>query len=67
MTVEQRRDLDQDLAAMITNLTNIANLLRACNGDMDITVLRAEEASGAVQRLVWALEGRYIKRQHAGG
>ena len=66
MTAEQRRNLDQDLGAMIENLENIAILLRACNGETDMTVIRAEEAGGAVQRLVWAVERRQAKRKQAG-
>jgi len=42
-------------------------VLRACYGATDMTVIRAEEATGAVQRLVWAVERREAKRSHAGG
>lgn len=56
MTREQRQALDQDLSAIMENLKSIANLVRACYGDMDATVTRAEEATGAVQRLIWAVE-----------
>jgi len=56
MTKEQRETLDQDLASILENLGGIANLLRACYGDKDSQVLRADEAQGAVQRLLWALE-----------
>lgn len=62
-----RKLLDRELAAMISNLKNTAKLLRACYGETDITVLRAEEAGGAVQRLVWAVERRNAKQQHASG
>lgn len=67
MTVEQARNLDESLKAIFENLKDIANLLRACNGETDITASRAEEAGGAVQRLIWAVERRYPKHQHAGG
>ncbi len=67
MTEEQRQYLGQDLAAMMENLVNIANLLRACHGDRDMTVVRAEEARGAVQRIVWAVERRHANRHGAGG
>jgi hypothetical protein len=32
-----------------------------------MAVYRAEEAGGAVQRLVWAIERRNAKQQHASG
>ena len=67
MTEEQRRYLDQDLKATMENLENIANMLRASCGETDMTVIRADEATGAVQRLVWAVERREAKRSHAGG
>jgi signal transduction histidine kinase len=56
MTKDQRQTLDQDLATIMESLRRIANLLRACYGDMDPPVYRAEEARAAVQRLLWALE-----------
>lgn len=55
MTKDQRQILDQDLAAILESLGNIANLLRACYGDTEPPG-RAEEARAAVQRLLWALE-----------
>ena len=67
MTDEQRQWLGRDLAAMTDSLDGIANLLRACYGERDMTVIRAEEASGAVQRLVWAVERQQAKRQRAAG
>ena len=67
MTDEQRQCLERDLTSMTENLDVIANLLRACYGDGDMTVIRAEEASGAVQRLVWAVERKFAKRQRAAG
>lgn len=67
MTDEQRQDLDRNLTMVINSLRNVANLLRACHGEADMTVFRAEEASGAVQRLVWAVERRDTKQQHASG
>ena len=67
MTEEQRRYLDYDLRAMMENLENAANLLGACYGATDMTVIRAEEATGAVQRLVWAIERRQARRRHADG
>jgi len=56
MTKDQRQTLDQDLATIMESLGSIANLLRACYGDADPSVYRAEEALAAVQRLLWALE-----------
>lgn len=67
VTEEQRRYLDQDLKAAIENLENIANVLRGCYGERDMTVIRAEEAAGAVQRVIWAVERRQAARSHASG
>ena len=65
MTEAQCQYLDQDLSAMMENLENIANLLGASYGDKDMTVFRAQEATGAVQRLLWAVERRQAKGSHA--
>lgn len=67
MTEEQRRSLDQDLKATMRTLESLTNVFRACYGGTDMTVLRAEEATGAVQRLVWAVERREAKRSQASG
>lgn len=56
MTTEQRENLDHDLATILTGLSDVATLLGACYGNKDPRYVRAEEAQGAVQRLVWALE-----------
>ncbi len=56
ITKEQREILYHNLATIMENLGDIANLLSASCGDKDPQVARAEEAQGAVQRLVWALE-----------
>jgi hypothetical protein len=66
VTEEQRRYLDQDLKAATQNLENIASVLRGCYGETDRTVIRAEEATGAVQRLIWAVERQQAKGSHAG-
>jgi hypothetical protein len=55
MTKEQRTILDQDLATIMKNLSDITNLLNACYGDTDPRVARAEEFQAAAQRLLWAL------------
>jgi hypothetical protein len=67
MTDEQRQCLDHNLTAIMGDLDDIANLLRACYGGGDMTVMRAEEASGAMQRLVWAVERRHTKGQPGAG
>lgn len=56
MTDDQRQTLDSDVATIMESLRSIASLLRACYGDKDPRVWRAEEARGAVQRLGWAVE-----------
>ncbi len=67
ITEEQRRDLNESLAAVMRTLDSAAILLRACYGENDASVMRAAEASGAVQRLIWAVERRGAQRQGAGG
>lgn len=56
ITQDQRQMVDRDLAKIMESLGGITTLLRACHGDKDERVYRAEEACGAVQRLLWALE-----------
>ena len=56
MTKEQRETVDRDLVKIMKNLGDIAILLGACYGEMDQRLARAEEAQGAVQRLIWVLE-----------
>ena len=55
MTNDQGQALKEDLKAVMDTLSNALALLRACYGDNE-PVGRAEEASAAVQRLVWAVE-----------
>jgi hypothetical protein len=56
ITEDQQHTLNQDLASTGENLERTTILLRACYGEKDKRVIRAEEARGAVQRLIWALE-----------
>jgi hypothetical protein len=56
ITAIQEDCVAQDLARIMENLGNIAGPLRACYTEKDHPVFRAEEARGAVQRLIWALE-----------
>jgi hypothetical protein len=56
MTEDQQQTLNQELESTVTNLEDMTILLRACYGEKDMRVVRAEEANGAVQRLIWALE-----------
>lgn len=56
LTKDQRQTLDRDLATITESLENIASPLRVCYGDADRLVYQADEASAAVQRLLWAME-----------
>jgi hypothetical protein len=56
MTETQQQTLNEDLASTVENLERTTTLLRACYGEKDTRAIRAEEARGAVQRLIWALE-----------
>ena len=56
LTKDQRQTLDRDLATITESLENTASPLRVCYGDEDRLVYRSDEASAAVQRLLWAME-----------
>jgi hypothetical protein len=56
MTEDQQQTLNEDLASTVENLQRTTILLRACYGEKDTRVIRAEEARGAVERLIWALK-----------
>jgi len=56
LTNDQRQTLDRDLSTVMETLRAISSVLRGCYDDDDLRVWRADEACGAVQRLLWALE-----------
>src|SRR5579863_4508264 len=56
ITKEQRETLDRDLATIMKTLGDIAILLRGIYGEKGQPLTRAQEAQGAVQRLIWVLE-----------
>ena len=60
-TVEQRRQLDQDITDIEDRLQSITTLVRACYGPDSQPAIRADEVAGAVQRLKWELERRELK------
>ena len=66
LTVEQRRQLDQDIAIVQERLQNISVLMHACYGDESQPAIRADEVDGALQRLKWQLERMKAKAQTAG-
>ena len=65
LTVEQRRQLIQDLASVEERLEAIAVLMRASYGDDSQPAIRAEETAAALQRLKWELERAQQKKQAA--
>ena len=67
LTVEQRRRLDQDIAIVQERLQNISELMHACYGDESQAAIRADEITGALQRLKWELERIQPKAQTAAG
>jgi hypothetical protein len=67
LTVEQRRRLDQDIAIVQERLQNISALMHACYGDESQAAIRADEITGALQRLKWELERIQPKAQTAAG
>lgn len=56
LTGEQLRQMKRDLEEMKVRSDEMASLLGAGFGDEDQRTLRAQEVSGAIQRLQWAME-----------
>jgi hypothetical protein len=56
MSQEPSDILDYDFATVMKNLGSMASLMSARYGYEDLRAVRAEDARGAVQRLLWALE-----------
>jgi len=67
LTSEQTAQLRDDLALIEERLQAIVILMRACYGEQSQAAIRAEETSGALQRLKWELERVQQKTQTAGG
>ena len=66
LTEEQAVQLRNDLALVEDRLDDIAVLMRVCFGEASQAVVRAEEASAALQRLIWELERTNLPKQAAG-
>lgn len=56
ITIEQSRNLNRDLAEIISRLDRIVSVLRVSFDQEDPPVFRAQEVRAAVQRLVWAID-----------
>jgi hypothetical protein len=56
MTIEQSRNLNQDLTEIKARMDHILTVLRVSFDEEDAPVFRAQEVRAAVQRLVWALD-----------
>jgi hypothetical protein len=67
LTIDQRRQLDQDLNIVQEGLKNIAVLMHACYGDESQAAVRADEVDAALQRLLWELERMKSETQTAAG
>jgi hypothetical protein len=65
ITVEQQRQLEQDLKLIQERVQAIDVLMHACYGDESQAAVRADEVDAALQRLKWELE-RLTKSQAAG-
>jgi hypothetical protein len=63
---EQQAQLRDDLTLVEERLRDIAVLMRVCYGEGSQTVIRADEANAALQRLKWQLERTQQKTQAAG-
>ena len=67
LTSEQNAQLRDDLAVIEERLQAIVVLMRACYGEQSQAAIRAEETSGALQRLTWELERVQQKTRTASG
>jgi hypothetical protein len=67
LRVEQRKQLDQDLACVEERLEAIAVLMCACHGDDSPLAIRAGEVAAALQRLKWELERTEQEKLAAAG
>ena len=65
ITVEQQKQLEQDLKLIQERVQAIDVLMHACYGDASQAAVRADEVDAALQRLKWELE-RLTKTQAAG-
>ena len=56
LTADQFRQIEQDLAEMRVRAEEIFHLMSVGCGESDPRTSRAEEITGAIQRLQWAME-----------
>ena len=56
LTAEQFHQIERDLAEMRVRAEEIFHLMAAGCGESDPRTARAEEVTGAIQRLQWAME-----------
>jgi Trm5-related predicted tRNA methylase len=66
LTAEQTVQLRRDLALVEERLQDIAILMRISYGDDSQAVIRADETSGALQRLKWEFERTQVRALAAG-
>jgi hypothetical protein len=56
LTIDQVRQVKNDLDGMRARAEEISQLMQAGYGDADRKFIRAEEVNAAIQRLQWELE-----------
>ena len=56
LTVDQLHQIKRDLADMQIRAEEIFHIMAASSGESDPRTVRAEELTGAIQRLQWAME-----------
>jgi hypothetical protein len=56
LTVDQLHQIKRDLADMQIRAEEIFHIMAASSGELDARTVRAEELTGAIQRLQWAME-----------
>ena len=67
LTAEQFRQIERDLAEMRVRAEEIFHLMSAGCGESDPRTSRAEEVTGAIQRLQWAIERMTGRKASAAG
>jgi hypothetical protein len=56
LSVQQLRQLHEDVAELADRAQEITTLLQASHGPEDPRAVRAQEVGAAIQRLQWAIE-----------
>jgi hypothetical protein len=56
LTIDQFRQATSDIAQMAEKAEELSRLMSAAYGNSDSRAIRAQEVSGAIQRLQWEID-----------